>query len=180
MRRIHFAPVLALVALLIPLAGTAQDVGGFRGALLADLDGLEQKYMALAGAVAADDYDWRPVEGVRSIAEAYTHVAGGTYFYAGTFAEGRPADVGVPNAPENLEEVTDKEQVMALLEHAFDHARQVIRSTPDSELDSEVDVFGRSMPVRAMMLGIVTHMHEHLGQSIAYARSIGVAPPWSM
>jgi uncharacterized damage-inducible protein DinB len=26
---------------------------------------------------------------------------------------------------------------------------------------------------------LVTHMHEHLGQSIAYARSIGVTPPWS-
>jgi uncharacterized damage-inducible protein DinB len=26
---------------------------------------------------------------------------------------------------------------------------------------------------------IANHMHEHLGQSIAYARTNGVVPPWS-
>jgi hypothetical protein len=26
---------------------------------------------------------------------------------------------------------------------------------------------------------MVTHMHEHLGQMIAYARMNGVTPPWS-
>jgi hypothetical protein len=25
----------------------------------------------------------------------------------------------------------------------------------------------------------VTHLHEHLGQMIAYARTNGVKPPWS-
>ena len=25
----------------------------------------------------------------------------------------------------------------------------------------------------------VTHNHEHLGQMIAYARSVGVTPPWT-
>ena len=31
---------------------------------------------------------------------------------------------------------------------------------------------------RAMLL-TVTHLHEHLGQMIAYARSNNIAPPWS-
>jgi uncharacterized damage-inducible protein DinB len=26
---------------------------------------------------------------------------------------------------------------------------------------------------------MVAHLHEHLGQLIAYARSVGVVPPWS-
>jgi hypothetical protein len=29
------------------------------------------------------------------------------------------------------------------------------------------------------MLGTVTHIHEHLGQLIAYARQNKVTPPWS-
>jgi hypothetical protein len=29
------------------------------------------------------------------------------------------------------------------------------------------------------MLATVTHLHEHLGQLIAYARSNNVEPPWS-
>jgi uncharacterized damage-inducible protein DinB len=30
-----------------------------------------------------------------------------------------------------------------------------------------------------MLIVLVSHGHEHLGQSIAYARTIGVVPPWS-
>jgi uncharacterized damage-inducible protein DinB len=30
-----------------------------------------------------------------------------------------------------------------------------------------------------MLVHIVTHAHEHLGQSIAYARMNGVVPPWT-
>jgi uncharacterized damage-inducible protein DinB len=30
-----------------------------------------------------------------------------------------------------------------------------------------------------MLVHIVTHAHEHLGQSIAYARVNGVVPPWT-
>lgn len=175
--RAVLVPVLA--ALLVPVFAAAQDVDGFRGALLGELATLEQKYLGLAEAVPEEVYDWRPAEGIRSVGEVYTHMAGSTYFYAGMFAEGRPDDVGIPDAPRNLEQVTDKAQILTLLEHGFQHARDVITSTPESELDTEVEMFGQPSTVRAVMLNMVTHMHEHLGQSIAYARSNGVAPPWS-
>jgi uncharacterized damage-inducible protein DinB len=35
------------------------------------------------------------------------------------------------------------------------------------------------MTQRALLSAMLNHMHEHLGQSIAYARMNGVAPPWS-
>jgi hypothetical protein len=34
--------------------------------------------------------------------------------------------------------------------------------------------------VRNFMVTMIAHLHEHLGQSIAYARMNGVTPPWSM
>lgn len=33
--------------------------------------------------------------------------------------------------------------------------------------------------VQRMWILATTHLHEHLGQSIAYARSNGIVPPWS-
>jgi hypothetical protein len=30
-----------------------------------------------------------------------------------------------------------------------------------------------------MLMRLATHAHEHLGQAIAYARSVGTVPPWS-
>ncbi|MGK7311610.1 MAG: DinB family protein [Candidatus Longimicrobiales bacterium M2_2A_002] len=167
------------VALVAPAVTAAQEVDGLRSALLKDLETLEQKYIALAEAVPADQYDWRPAEGIRSIGEVYAHVVAGGYFFSGQFAEGRPADVGIENAPENLDEVTEKDRVVALLRNVFPHIRDAFRSTPVAQLDDEVALFGQTYTVGDVMLLLTTHMHEHLGQSIAYARSVGVAPPWS-
>jgi uncharacterized damage-inducible protein DinB len=49
----------------------------------------------------------------------------------------------------------------------------------NARLDDGTKLFGRDTTVRAAMLLYVTHMHEHLGQLVAYARSNGVVPPWS-
>jgi hypothetical protein len=51
--------------------------------------------------------------------------------------------------------------------------------TPDSKLDDHIKFFGEDMTVRQMFVSAATHMHEHLGQSIAYARMNGIVPPWS-
>jgi len=40
-------------------------------------------------------------------------------------------------------------------------------------------MFGNDITERAAFLNALTHLHEHLGQSIAYARMNGVVPPWS-
>jgi uncharacterized damage-inducible protein DinB len=35
------------------------------------------------------------------------------------------------------------------------------------------------MTKRAVLLAALGHTHEHLGQSIAYARAMGITPPWT-
>jgi len=42
-----------------------------------------------------------------------------------------------------------------------------------------VKLFGRDMTKLGALMLILEDQHEHLGQSIAYARSNGVVPPWS-
>ena len=39
--------------------------------------------------------------------------------------------------------------------------------------------FGRESTVRGLYLTVALHEHEHLGQSIAYARMNGIVPPWT-
>jgi uncharacterized damage-inducible protein DinB len=50
---------------------------------------------------------------------------------------------------------------------------------PDADLDKTMDWFGGKLTERGVLLFIVRHGAEHLGQSIAYAREIGVTPPWT-
>ena len=54
-----------------------------------------------------------------------------------------------------------------------------ITGLSDSDLQASVKLFGRDMTKQAALMLILGDQHEHLGQSIAYARSNGVVPPWS-
>ncbi len=49
----------------------------------------------------------------------------------------------------------------------------------DSDLKAPVTIFGMDSTKQAAAMMLLGGQHEHLGQSIAYARSNGVVPPWS-
>jgi hypothetical protein len=42
-----------------------------------------------------------------------------------------------------------------------------------------VRLFGTPRTLQQLWVLATTHLHEHLGQAIAYARSNNVVPPWS-
>ena len=73
----------------------------------------------------------------------------------------------------------DKAKTIATLKKSFEHVHHVIESATDADLDKSVKLFDHDGTVREGYLIIATHDHEHLGQSIAYARSVGIVPPWS-
>src|ERR1039458_10362592 len=50
---------------------------------------------------------------------------------------------------------------------------------PISDLDKSLEWFGGKNTERGVLLFVTRHAAEHLGQSIAYARFIGVVPPWT-
>ena len=52
-------------------------------------------------------------------------------------------------------------------------------AVPEAKLGESVELFGQKTTARNMWISTVTHLHEHLGQLIAYARSNNVTPPWS-
>lgn len=173
-RRILTTACLAL-ATAMSTASAQQAPAGARGDMLAQLDDAATKLVQLAEAIPQQKYAWRPAEGVRSVSEVFVHVASANFFF--------PTMVGVPattRPPRDAEKtVTDQAQVVDWLKRSFDHARSAIRGVSDADLDKSVDMFGRPSTYRYVLLTMVSHAHEHLGQSIAYARGNGVVPPWS-
>ena len=176
-----------LMALLLPLAAEARKQNapprqagqpnakapqGFRGEFFANLDDVEQKLVALAESTPAEKFAWRPGNGIRSISEVYMHIAGGNYFLA-TFLGAQP-----PKMNGDLEKaVKAKAEVIAELRRSFDHLRNSVNAT--SDLEKPVKMFGKQTTNRGVMVTMLSHLHEHLGQSIAYARMNSIAPPWS-
>ena len=81
--------MVALAALTIAAApAAAQDAltpsaaEMVRQQFMTDLDTLQSKFLALAEAIPAEKYAWRPAPGVRSVGEAFMHVASEYYVYA--------------------------------------------------------------------------------------------------
>jgi uncharacterized damage-inducible protein DinB len=178
MRRVLLLPLAAVAVALLTATGLSAQGGALQQAIVADLDGVAEKYLGLAEAMPQDKYTWRPGEGVRSVSEVFMHIAGANYGLPGMMGysgEGMPSgeDMG------GMEQVTDKSQVIKSMMGSFDYLREAILSVPDSRLDEPMNIFGAEGTVRSFLLLLQTHCHEHLGQSIAYARMNGVAPPWS-
>jgi uncharacterized damage-inducible protein DinB len=148
---------------------------GLRADLLSDLDDVEKKVMQLASAVPAAKYSWRPERGVRSVSEVYMHIAGGNYLAAAALSRRSPA-----GESGTLEQIADKERVLEELRKSFGQLRDAIIAVSDADLDKSVKMYGSDTTTeRATMLTALNHVHEHLGQSIAYARMNGIVPPWS-
>jgi len=49
----------------------------------------------------------------------------------------------------------------------------------DTDLEKSMDWFGGKNTERGILLFIVRHSAEHLGQLIAYSRFVGIVPPWT-
>lgn len=153
----------------------AAPASALKADLLASMDDAAKKLVDLAQAEPAEKYGWRPAPGVRSVSEVYMHVAGAN-FYVPTFL-GMKAPEGFDRSMET--KITEKAQVMEQLKKSIANARAAVESTPDADMDQKVKVFGHDMSRRAVLMLLANHMHEHLGQAIAYARVNGITPPWS-
>jgi uncharacterized damage-inducible protein DinB len=154
-----------------------KSTGGVRGSILFQIDQAREKLIALANAMPADKFGWRPGEGVRTTGEVFNHVAAANFFLPTFWGAKVPAGVN----PQTLEKEMsgDKAKTVDALTRSFDNVREAILAVPESDLDRKIKLFGQEATVRDAMMVLASHAHEHLGQSIAYARSNGVVPPWS-
>ena len=173
------APLMVIVlALFMVLPATAQehDNSAFIENYTGDFDGASKKLADLAEAIPADMFGWRPAEGIRSISEVYMHVAGANYALASALGVAMPDGVNLHSLEQ---EVTEKEQVVEVLQASQQHVRQALEMVMNEDLSGSVQAFGREWTRYQVLMIISGHSHEHLGQSIAYARSNDIAPPWS-
>jgi uncharacterized damage-inducible protein DinB len=149
-----------------------------------DLEQTGKKLVDLANAIPADKYDWRPSKDVRTVSQVFMHVTSTNVLLPPALGATPMAGVEIPKNPFELEKsweanVTTKDEVDKRLSDSIAYAVQAVKAITADQFDAEIEPFGFKAPKRIYMLLLATHTHEHLGQAIAYARSIGVAPPWS-
>jgi len=75
--------------------------------------------------------------------------------------------------------MTKKSDIVKSLKDSFAHMEGALKAMSDADMDKPAEFFGMKTTKRGAFLLLLSHAHEHLGQSIAYARSNKVTPPWT-
>ena len=151
-------------------------VTGYRSEVMAEVMVQEEKFTRLAEAIPAEKYTWRSASDVRSFAEVFLHVSAANYNLYKLVGTPPPAGLDVKGLEKST---TDKPKVVATLKDSFAHAKKAITAMSDADLEKSMDWFGGKNTQRGILLFIVRHAAEHLGQSIAYARFVNITPSWT-
>ncbi|HSJ14270.1 MAG TPA: DinB family protein [Longimicrobiales bacterium] len=153
-------------------------------ALLRDIERLEEKMMGLADAIPESAYGWRPAEGVRSVSEVIMHVAADNFFLPTVAGVAAPEASGIkagdyPSVQAFENRTASRAEAQQALRESFAHLRTAMQGSDDALLARNLEIFGMQMTGLDLWVMTTTHLHEHLGQMIAYARSNEIVPPWS-
>jgi hypothetical protein len=166
-----------------PAAGQYLGGGTKSGAEVqdADLEQLRDKFVALAEAFPEEKFDWRPMEGVRSIRDVFVLIAGEGTLFPTMWGFDRPewvAEGGFGGETARLVALS-REDLIGELERSFDHLLALVRGLSEEDRQQQVDFFGLTVDLTTAVTLMGSDMHEHLGQAIAYARMNQIVPPWS-
>jgi uncharacterized damage-inducible protein DinB len=177
---------LACLSLLLPgalfataaLAASPQGPAptGVKAEMIMWISDAEGKLNQLAEAMPESKYTWRPAEGVRSPGEVFMHVAAANFGIPSYWGVKPPAGFEFATYEKSL---TKKADIQKALQESFAHVKKALAAASDADLEKPAEFFGMKTTVRSGYLLVLSHVHEHLGQSIAYARMNGVVPPWS-
>ena len=182
-------PALAVMAglasfLTAPLAAQAvsnsAEFEAWRKVQQEDIDGLREKFMALAKAVPASKLGWRPMEGTRSFHDVFAHVAAEgnteTAMFGGKLPAGSLADFDAEEA--RLGKLPDQ-QLIAVMDQSLQSLSATLAGLSLDRMNTSITYYGRPTLPRIATTYTLNDLHEHLGLLVSYARMNQIVPPWS-
>ena len=165
--------------------GDSGRAEGYTGTAMADhlhrqLGILGDKMVELAEAMPEETYDWAPMDGVRTVGAVFAHVAADNYYVPALLD--RPVDGTGVTKDSGIRDYENargsKADIVAELARSFEEMDAALSATREG-LDRTVMLRENAITTGDLWVRAIVHLHEHLGQSIAYARANGVVPPWS-
>jgi uncharacterized damage-inducible protein DinB len=125
--------------------------------------------LAVANAMPADGYDFKPTPEQLTFGRLMTHIAAQNSDSCAT---------ATGNTPLPEPGVTDKPTAIKYLTDTFDRCAKDLEAMPSEQLDREAYKF-QDQPVlaREALWYTFTHMAHHRGQAEVYLRVKGIKPP---
>ena len=158
-----------------PIDHTAPSYDMKAQALL-DLQTMQKKFVDLVNVVPADKLTWRPSADSRSFAEVFLHVAAERYGILNLMGAETPSGVDRKGLEKST---TDRTQIVEELNKSWTFAQKTIQGMSNADFAKLLPKLGPQANAGDVVYILVADAHEHLGQSIAYARENGIVPPWT-
>ena len=137
---------------------------------------VSRQLVALAEAIPANKFAWRPGPGVRSTGEVFMHIALANFYLLSVTGPKMPTDI---KSNDMEKTVTAKSEVIDWLKRSLDAVKTARAQLKPGDLQRRVKINEKQVTVDGMYLRIIVHANEHMGQLVAYARINGIVPPWS-
>ncbi len=121
------------------------------------------------------------MDGVRSVQDVFALIVAEGNLFPGMWGFDSPdwiADGGFGPELQRVQAMS-KAEVMEELRRSFNHIIELSRGLSQEERARQVEFFGLTVDLGTALTLMQNDMHEHLGQSIAYARMNQIVPPWS-
>src|SRR5215467_5471352 len=127
---------------------------GLQAAFARDAGTLSAKFTGLAR-VMSGKYDWKPAQGVRSVADVFNLIVKENGLLAGVLSGS--ANTGAPPAP-----ITDPEQMQDALRASYVNLRETMAGLSYNDLLTTVKLFGRDWTKQDAVMYVLDDQHEHL------------------
>lgn len=182
-----FLTVLFLIVSVAVGGAAAQDMAAsadhtapsydMKAQALQDLGAVQKKFVDLANALPADKLTWRPSEDSRSFAEVFLHVAGERYGILALMGATPPAGFDGKTFEKST---TDRARIVEELNKSWAFTEKAINGMSNADFAKLLPKLGPQANAGDVIYILVADAHEHLGQSVAYARENGIVPPWTV
>jgi uncharacterized damage-inducible protein DinB len=154
----------AALALLFPSVSAAQPAGEYAKHFAA----LSQLSIAVAEAMPAAKYGFRPHPESMTFGELMTHLATTNYQFCAGLKD---------TTPPKLPQPTEKAEVVPFLTGSFDYCSGIIDHLSEEQLSAVHSSPDGQLPGREVLLAMYVHVAHHRGQAEIYLRENGIKPP---
>jgi uncharacterized damage-inducible protein DinB len=136
--------------------------------------------IAVANAMPADSYDFRPNPEEMSFGQLMAHIAG-VNLNACANASGMTKPALPPKIAEYAKDTkkveVDKETALQFMKDSFDFCNQAVASMTPNRMDTVVGPPARNLTGFEWLWAYFTHTAHHRGQAEVYLRVKGIKPP---
>lgn len=171
-------PLIPIILLAVTLPACAQSTD--KNVLLKHWKASADLTIAVANAMPADGYTFRPVPAEMSFGELMAHIAapnrGACAVASGLQAPPLPDKIAAwLKDPGKID--VDKDTAVQFLTSTFAFCEQAIPQVPDSRMNTVVGNPTRNMTGNEWLWAYFTHTAHHRGQAEVYLRLKGITPP---